>query len=159
MLAIRLHKKKRPKLNKYTFLIPIMSWETGRVQVLNWVNVLNKAIKLPNNAIRYITLVKIPDDHPVELLEDFSCKWGCKIKDLDFKPLKEHPEKVKQRIMKWDNRECVVTEDSEILFDESGPNCVTPELILGEALPKSCIKWTKDIKLLYKGSTKVRSKS
>jgi len=132
-----------------------MSWETGRVQILNWIKTLNRHNRgNPNRAIRYITLVKIPNDHPVELMTDWICKSGSNIKDLDYKPLKEQSEKDKKRIMQWDNRQYVVAKNSEILFDESGPNCVTPELILGKALPKSCIKWTKDINLLYKGNKK-----
>ena len=155
MLAVRLHKKKRPKLNKYTFLIPIMSWETGRVQILNWVKTLNRNNRgNPNLSIRYITLVKIPDEHPVELMTDWVCKYGSNIKEFDYKPLKNQSERDKKRIMQWDNRPDVGAKTSELIFEESGPNCVTPELILGKALPKSCIKWTKDIKLLYKRNEK-----
>jgi len=143
MLAVRLHKKKRPQLNKHTFLIPIMSWKTGRVQILSWIRTLNTQNKNnPNNAIRFITLVKIPDNHPIVLLEDYGQRVmykmvypDSKITDLDFKPLKKHSEEVKKEIM-------------------NGDPLALPEVILGEALPKSCIKWTKDINLLYKGDTK-----
>lgn len=31
-----------------------------------------------------------------------------------------------------------------------------PEIILGEKLPDSCIKWTKDLRLLYKKETKIK---
>ena len=34
-----------------------------------------------------------------------------------------------------------------------------PELVLGADLPKSCIKWTKDIRLLTRGDTRTRSNS
>ena len=68
MFAVKLHKKKKPWLGRGSYLIPIITWETTKIQIRNWIRILNTANRNnPNNLIRYITLVKIPDSHEVAL--------------------------------------------------------------------------------------------
>ena len=152
MLAVRLHKKKRPSLNKGAFLIPIMSWQAGKLQIRDWVWTLNNQNKGgPNNAIRYITLVKIPDDHPIAMFADWAVRQEMLEGKVIFKPLQKHKAKLKSNIKKWHEYNL----DRALQFGRTysiplhGGPLKAPELILGKALPKSCIKWTKDIKLLY----------
>ena len=139
MLAVKLHKHKRPWLGKGSHLIPILSWKTGKVHIKRWINLLDyQNESRPNNKIRYITLVKIPDDHPVFLASD----WGDKIifvhlfGGIEFKPLSAISHEIKRFIMEVPDLE--------------------PEIILGKSLPPSCIKWTKNIQLLYKSNKKTR---
>ena len=86
MLAVKLHREKKPWLGKGSYLIPIVSWGTGRGQILNWINILNREKKY--KPVRFITLVKIPDSHPVALY----CHWiESRLRrelhiDFEFKP-------------------------------------------------------------------------
>jgi hypothetical protein len=127
MLAVKLHKHKRPYLGKGSYLIPILDWGKNKLFINDWIRIL-RTMRSGNNKINYITLVKIPDDHPVFLAEDWIKKlfWG-----IEFKPLREIERETKENI-----------KDTPCWADP-------PELILGKPLPKSCIKWTKDIRLLY----------
>jgi hypothetical protein len=52
--------------------------------------------------------------------------------------------------MKRKLKECF----SEPPFETWEANAIYPEFVLGKALPNSCIKWTKDVQLLY-GKKKV----
>jgi len=75
MLAVKLHKEKKPFLGAKSYLIPIINWKKGKTQIKNWVTLLNDhGGKNPNNRINYISLAKIPDDHP----EFISCDWSIK---------------------------------------------------------------------------------
>ena len=144
MLAVKLHRQKKPWLGKGSYLIPIISWETGKVQILRWINLLNRQNRTrPNYLIRFITLVKIPDDHPVVLYEDWvesrlRRQWRV---GFEFKHLREESSELKKHLKDWSDRDP----------DLPGPDLETPELILGKTLPLSCIKWTKDMRLLYRG--------
>ena len=76
-------------------------------------------------------MVKIPKDHPVWMSIDWVKKrWITK---MNFKPFCKIEQELKSRIAITD---------------------LLPELVLGERLPDSCIKYTKDIKLLNRGNTK-----
>ena len=154
MLAVRLHKRKKLGLSKGCFLIPIMSWRTGKLQILNWVRTLNRQNKEgPNNAIRFITLVKIPDDHPIALYAD----WGIRCQHqglgkVEIKPLRECSKELKQTIEHWHEYDYGIEQDGIGVFGAipfyGGP-LESPELILGKPLPKASVKWTKSIQLLY----------
>jgi len=127
MLAVKLHKRKRPGLKKGSYLIPILTWESGKRVVKNWINILDyHNQRRRNNRIRYITLVKIPDNHPVYLASDWDQKY---FEPVEFRPLASIGTSAKAQVM-----------DSDWM----------PEMILGEPLPSACVKWTKDIRLLYR---------
>ena len=137
MLAVKLHKHKKPWLGKYSHLVPILSWNTGKTYITRWIYVLNHQNRTrPNNRIRYITLVKIPDDHPVILAK----YWYLTDLYAPFEPLSSVWQELKKVLFR------------EYLHD--GGIFELPQLILGKPLPPSCIKWTKRIQLLYYGSNK-----
>lgn len=142
MLAIRLHKRKRPGLGKGAYLIPIISWDTGKIQVHNWRVMLDRYnTGRPNNHIRYITLVRLPADLTVSIHPDWTYSYSGA---FDFRSIKEIPQELKHNLAEW--RDGDFDRDSH----ENGPDCPLPELVLGEPLPKSCILWTKDFRLLYR---------
>lgn len=155
MLAVKLHKKRKPWLGRGSFLIPIASWKSGKIHIRNWVKMLNKHnSKRSNNCIRYITLVKIPDNHPVEIYEDwfFHGVWFLNNKHRTCPPLKDENTKVKQALMEW--VPCGFGHHTGRPRETGcAPAYDLPELVLDKKLPSSCIKWTKDIRLLY-GYTK-----
>ena len=144
MLAVKLHKGKKPWLGKGSHLIPIVSWELDKIRIKSWLHILNEDVKkgwMPKTKaryrypIRYITLVKIPDEHPVCLFLSWLERQflGMEIK---FTPLRDIPEERKKALMER---------------DKEGPSHWQPEMILGAPLPESCIVWTKDIRLLFEG--------
>lgn len=141
MLAVKLHKHKKPWLGKGSHLIPILNWKTGKVHITRWINLLDyHNDSNPNNRIRYITLVKIPDDHPVFLAEDWSDKIVYSLfGGIEFKPLSSISQEIKKFIM----------EETDLV----------PEIILGKPLPQSCIKWTKNIQLLYRSNKNPKNQS
>jgi hypothetical protein len=59
MLAVKLHRTLKPRLVKESCLMPIVDWKSGRVQIQTWLKW--------NKRDRYITLVRIPADHPVRI--------------------------------------------------------------------------------------------
>ena len=181
MIAVKLHKKPKPFLGKHSFLIPITNWKTGQIQIKHWLRLLEKttnqkgqSIRISNTKINYITLVKIPPEHPVSIYKSFHHrgKWPP-----DFVKLKDHDEYEINLLLEWndshkeerdlypkitrkeilDNKKFELTIPSlDVWIDDEGqgPAHFWPELVIGEKLPDSAIKWTKDIRLLYKGNIK-----
>jgi len=150
LLAVKLHRQKKPWLGRGSYLIPIASWETGRIQIRNWIKILNQSGKRAasrfSKPVKFITLVKIPDSHPIALYSDWiESKLRRKYQmGFEFKPLHEESSELKKKLREW----------SDFDLDLPGPDLESPELILGETLPQSCIKWTKDIHLLYQKNKK-----
>jgi hypothetical protein len=141
MLAVKLHRTPQPRLVKDASLVPIVDWRSGRVQIRRWLRWHKRD--------HYLTLVKIPEDHPVRLC--FSYGPSNFIKQVvwpsEFLPLREWPaEYVRAVTHWWDAWRRPGFEEAEtggLMADE-------PELILGAKLPDACIRWTKDVRLLYR---------
>lgn len=141
MLAVKLHKTSKPGLRKGDFLIPIVDWKSGRRQVRNW-------IRWRSDRDRYITLVRVPDDHPVRIC--FSCGASNFIKVVcwptEFRPLRDWPQDYVQAIGQWWNAYGwpggTDVESGGLLVEE-------PRLFLGRKLPDASVLWTKEIRLLY----------
>ncbi|HSQ79083.1 MAG TPA: hypothetical protein VLN41_00680, partial [Candidatus Bathyarchaeia archaeon] len=97
---------------------------------------------------RYMTLARVPDDHPVSIR--FSYGESNFIKAIawpaEFKPLCEWDRDYVKAIGLWWNAYRLPrsgeSETGGLLVDE-------PRLFLGLKLPDSCILWTKEIALLY----------
>ena len=151
MLAVKLHKDKKPWLGKGSYLIPIVSWELDRIRVKSWLHILDADAKrgwVPKTKtryrypIRYITLVKIPDDHPVCLYLSW-LERQLLGREMEFKPLRDIPRERKEKLLK---------------SNSWGPSHYEPELILGAPLPESCIIWKKDIRLLFEGDRRSKLK-
>lgn len=150
MLAVKLHKKKQPYLGAHSFLIPILSWETGKVYIKNWIKTLNTANQnRPNNEINYITLIRIADKHPVSLFDDWCHAWPD-----EWSAWKDIPDPDKQAIMQWREEGVWKSRAGKTEKDGFDMSCEYPEIIIAEKIPNSCILWTKDIRLLYYGNRK-----
>ena len=155
MLAVKLHKRKAPYLGRGSFLVPIRTWQSGKLHVRNWVGLLNRSNRgAPNDCIRYITLVKIPDDHPVFIGLDWSIKM---IRRVEFTELAQIDAAIKEQL------DLVPPGEKGPLYMQNyivpdpipgAPMAEYPELILGRRLPSNSIKWTKDVRLLYGGRGK-----
>jgi len=137
VLAVKLHENKIPFLGKGSYLIPITTWKVAKDQIRRWLPVLTG----PHCKRRYITLVKIPGDHPVRLDPDWI--GGGNPTPM---PLKDIPKALKDEIMEW--YDCL---DEPRGAYYVGARSSFAQLILGIPLPKKCAKWTKDLRLLYRG--------
>lgn len=135
MLALKLHKNKQPWLGTGSFLIPIIRWQASNWTIRLWIKLLQYCkATWPNNHIRYATLVKIPDDHLVSLHFDVSDR------PFDARHAAWAPNFL---------RLCAVDIAQKARIGNSAFRWDWPEMILGTPLPDSCIKWTKDIRVLY----------
>jgi hypothetical protein len=145
MLAVKLHRTRRPWLGRGSHLVPILKWSTGRVRVRNWIRTLESGWRGgPNHTIGYLTLVRIPEQHPVALEQDWIDKYfqehrgllgpGDERGHVVLPALRDIPASVKQELLEW---------------SDGGPRHPLPEFILGAPLPASQILWTKSRWLLY----------
>ncbi len=144
MLAVKLHKRPQAWLGKGSHLVPVISWKAARVQIMHWKCFLTTSYPTlsPNNKINYITLVRIPDDHPVQFFFTYGpSNFMKRVYWFDcYHPLRKWPNELKQALAEWWDAQ---------LSGSGGLMVNEPRVILGKKLPKSCIKWTKDIRLLY----------
>ncbi len=147
MLAIKLHEKPRPWLGKESFLVPIVDWKAGRVQIRAW---------LRYTKYRYATLVRIPDRHPVRICFTYGNSNFIKqvVWPMEAMPLEKWPREYLRALTEWwDARPGGgpgSTETGGLMVDE-------PRLFLERALPDSHVKWTKDLRLLYRRKPARRS--
>jgi len=143
MLAIKLHKKPKPFLAKGSYLIPVLSWEKAHRDVRNWIAMLNHHNRFrPNNKILYVTLVRITDDFPCTLNDDWIEH------DENYVPWKQVPADMKKEQVRW-------IEGSKWHHAATGS---FPQLILGATIPARCILWTKNARLLFRGDLRRKGK-
>ena len=144
MLAARLPRTPNPRLAKGTSLVPIVDWQAGRVQIRRWLRWSKRA--------RYLTLVRIPEDHSVRLC--FSYGKSNFIKEVcwprEYQPLAEWPAEYVRAVAEWWDAWRWPRDGP---FESGGLMADEPELFLGRKLPDRCILWTKDIRLLYRRPT------
>jgi hypothetical protein len=173
MLAVKLHKKSAPWLGKGSHLMPVIKWEAANHQLRKWRRLLTAAkgriTPWPNDQINFVTLMRIPDDHPVRFRFASGPSNSLKLwwyDAGDCRPLRDYPDSLKRYLTVWWN---AYNRDSQRMIDKDGMPLLlggfelvisgrfetgglladAPELILGKALPKGCVKWTKDLRLLY----------
>jgi hypothetical protein len=143
MLAVKLHRSPRPALAKGDWLIPILDWRSGRIQVRKTLQYMRR--------YRFITLADIPDDWPVRFLVRYGDSDYIKAVYLshEFKPLRDYDLRIKQAIVeRWDARK---SGWSHTGVEPGGLMCNEPSIELGRKLPAKQVKWTKDLRLLYHG--------
>jgi hypothetical protein len=142
MLAVKLHRTAKPDLGKDSWLVPIADWRSGRIQ-------LRKELQYTRR-YRFLTLVRIPDDWPVRLLVRYGDSDFIKAVYLfDNQPLREYHREIKKALREhWDARR---SGWSRTGVEPGGLMVNEPGLKLGKALPAKCVKWTKDLRLLYRG--------
>lgn len=139
MLAIKLHRNVRPRLVKDAFLVPLVDWKSGRRQVRNW-------LRWRGARDRYITLVRVPDDHPVSIRFSYGASNFIKTVawPMEFKPLRDWPRDYVRAIGLWWDRTAGADpiECGGLVVEE-------PRLFLGRKLPDASVLWTKELRLLY----------
>lgn len=146
MLAIKLHRSSRPSLAKNDWLVPILDWKSGRVQVRKTLQYMRR--------YRFITLVNVPADWPVSFLVrygDSDFMKGVYMFD-DIKPLRDYDQQIKRAIIEWWDARKSGWSDTGV--EAGGLMCNEPGIKLGKKLPDKYVKWTKDLRLLYRGSEK-----
>ena len=171
VLAVKLHKSAHPWLGRNCHLVPIVEWKAGKLQVQRWRYLLtaSKTKSWPNNQIHFLTLVQIPNDWPVRFAFDLSARSDNlrlgHFNPKEFRALKDWPQEVKDVLREWWDAYYVLplrrTVGAWEVVVPGGPQpggliSRQPELILGKRLPASCVKWTKDIRLLYGRQAKRR---
>ncbi|MEK6325277.1 MAG: hypothetical protein AABN33_26860 [Acidobacteriota bacterium] len=130
--------------------MPIVDWRSGQVQIRTWLR--------SNKRYQYLTLVKIPLGHPVRLCFTYGASNFIKqvVWSSEYRPLCEWPPKYVNALTDWwDAYRLPGERDSEpggLMADE-------PRLFLGERLPDACIRWTKDVRLLYRSKSSRRRTS
>lgn len=92
----KLHEKPKPFLGKGSYLIPITTWKVARDQMRRWLPLLTDVSVGFASKRSYLTLVKIPDEHPVILDPD----WDGGGNPTPM-PLRDIPESLKDQIMEW----------------------------------------------------------
>lgn len=145
MLAVLVHGNVKPDLHKGTLLVPLARWEDFKLPLRILRDETRIAGRTPEH---YVTLVKVPESHSVAVIigRPDVAKTG-----LIFSPLNALP-----------------AEDREIILDSMeqfrspiGLNIGVSwmaRLVLGERLPSSAIKWSKDFRLLQKGGKNAANK-
>jgi hypothetical protein len=146
MLAVKLHGHPKPPLGRGAFLIPIIDWKSGRVQVRTWLRWYKRA--------HYLTLVRIPAGHPVRFCFTYGPSNFIKqvVWPTEYRPLSEWPREYPQAIATWWDAWRLPRPDVEL----GGLMVYEPRLFLGRKLPESCVKWTKDVRLLYQSRGRSR---
>lgn len=140
MLAVKLHNRPRVSLGKNACLVPIVDWRSGRVLVRQWLRSTRDA--------RYLTLVRIPPSHPVCLHFFYGPDTFMRqvVWPSEFMPLREWPPEFLHALGEWWD----AWRDPHMANSEPGGLMVEePDLVLGAPLPDACIRWTKDVRLLY----------
>lgn len=170
MLAIKLHKRRRPWLGKGSHLIPIVSWEAARVHLREWIRTLesSRPAWYPNSKINYLTLVRIPPDLPVEIrflaasderastlpvFMEMTLGAGggqtCCLSPMS--PLRDHPPEVKRALAEHENAQ---RPQGAARAFPGRPFACWPELVLGRALPRKCVVWTKEVRDVRRASSR-----
>lgn len=142
MQAIKLHQKSIPYLGADSYLVPVFDWRTSKMIVRRWISHLERNGGAKNKHAQYITLVKIPDRHPVSLSLSPSIKGFSPQK---YAPWSSIDLEDKKQACQW--IETLINSGSRL------ERYNLPELVLGSSLRHNHIKWTKRTRLLY-GSKK-----
>lgn len=147
MLAVQLHRTPKAHLSKGACLIPIIDWQSGKVQIRAWLKYATHD--------RYLTLARIPKKHPVRICFSYGNSNFIKAVSWpsDYKPLDEWPAEYIRAIAEWWDAPGWLNSQVEpggLMADE-------PRLFLGQKLPESSVLWTKDLRLLYQRSASRKS--
>jgi hypothetical protein len=159
MLAVKLHKTPKPWLGKKSHLVPIVSWEAGKLQLRRWIWMLTgtSGRKRSNNKINYLTLVRIPDDHPVEIYAQYGNSNFIKQVLLQHEmSFREIPQEFKQALKEWWDAWLPPWQEKS---EPGGLMSDEPQIVLARRLPDECILWTKNIRLLYSRGTNKKKKT
>lgn len=141
MLVIHIHAKRNFSCKTGTRVLPVVTWETAQPQIRIWRKAIRKGHLGAKRKIgEFMTLLKIPDEHPVLLVvgaQDEKQPTG-------YYPLSKMPVEDREILEHWFNDPA--PKNPALIADSLG---FVPELIVGSPLNKSTVKWTKDMRLLY----------
>ena len=156
MLALKVHKGKRPNTKFGSFWIPIVDWRTARVHLRNWSTTMARL-----RAVHYLTMISVPNRHPVFVGVDWSVRFGTAVKHLPFVPLCDIDQGILAALKPLSSTlsEALHHLGQGYLVgkrDLGMPRAEYPEMVLGADLPGNCIKWTKDIRLFMRSDTRER---
>jgi hypothetical protein len=149
MLALKLHKGKHPNTRRGSFWIPIVDWRSARIHLKNWTSTLAP--------VHYLTMISVPNRHPVFVGVD----WSVRIvlpRQLPFVPLRDVEQTLLAALKPLTSRVVdglIWVGQTHFTFGpkEIGSVLATyPEMVLGADLPRHCIKWTKNLRLLTRGN-------
>ncbi|WP_346294181.1 hypothetical protein [Sphaerothrix gracilis] len=150
MLAIHIHAKRNFSCKTGTRVLPVVTWETAQPQIRIWRKAIRKGhLGAKRKMGDFITLLKIPDKHPVLLVVGVQDKKQL----LEYYPLSKMPVEDREILEYWFNDSSY--EGPALVADSLG---FVPELVVGAPLSKSEVKWTKDMRLLY-GKEKRKEKN
>ena len=108
-----------------------MDWRTARIHLKNWSREMARL-----RPVNYVTMISVPSRHPVFVGLDWIERLDTPPKQLPFVPL------------------CDIERSILVALKQEIGTPQTPEMVLGADLPRRCIKWTKDIRLLMRGDTR-----
>lgn len=147
MQAIKLHQKHTPYLGAESYLVPVFEWTTAKTIVRRWIGYLERDGGKENKHAQYMTLVKIPDGHPVSLsLSPILKGLFFQAHTLTYAPWASIDSKDKRHACQW--MEHLVHDGADL------ERYNLPELVLGSTLVPKHIKWTKKTRLLYASRSK-----
>jgi hypothetical protein len=154
MLALKVHKGKHSNTKFGSFWIPIVDWRTARIHLKNWSTTMARL-----RAVRYLTMIRVPNRHPVFVAVDWSSRFGIPLKQLPFVPLCDIEKSVLAALKPLPSAlpEAWNHVDQGYFIGARGagmPSAEYPEMVLGADLPDHFKKWTKDIRLLMRGDTR-----
>ena len=156
MLALKLHKGNHPTTKLGSFWVPIVDWRSARIHLKNWSRTLP--------AVQHVTMISVPNRHPVFVAVDWSTRHILSVpaKQLPFVPLCDIKKKILTALKPLKARRPATLHHVGQGYYIHGPQeagtpaAEYPEMILGADLPRGCIKWTKDIRLLMQGDQRER---
>lgn len=147
MQAIKLHQRSVPYLGVESYLVPVFDWRTSKMIVRRWISHLDRDGGEEVESVQYITLVKIPDKHPVSLSFSPTLKGFV---PQTYAPWSSINLEEKDKAYQWMEK---------LIYSGSGLERYNlPELVLGAPLLQKYIKWTKSIQLLYGREKNVKSR-
>jgi len=157
MLALKIHKRKHPNTKFGSFWIPIVDWRTARIHLKNWSMTMARL-----RPVCYLTMVRVPNRHPVFVGVDWTARFGTSPKRLPFTPLRDIGQSILGALKPLSSTLSDAIHHVGQGYHIFGPRGVGmpmaeyPEMVLGADLTAGCIKWTKDIRLLIRNDTRER---
>ena len=146
MQGLILHAKRRAPLGKGTPVLPLERWQDSKLPL----RILRGAERADAvSPSQFLTLCALPDSNPVQVVQGMPESSPA---DLVGHPLDQLPREEREIL---DDYFAFLSEQPSTL--ESSLKSVA-RLILCAPLPVTCIKWTKDLRLLEDDRRKTNTK-
>ncbi len=165
MLAVKLHKDRRPWLGAGSHLVPIAEWRVASLHIKRWISTLNRHNgSRPNSTINWISLVRVPDSTRVVLSPHWS---DTMFGETSPSRLCDHW-MTRERVLKYWERHADDTAPTpeyirKIWSDQWGEgshDVCEPELILLQPVGVAHVLWIKDARKLFsKPKSRCRKKT